>query len=125
MKELSKKDKAKIGEGEAILRSNHKGDTVVKEFLNSALEAGWRPEPDEKLQDGNIATAGISIDEILLNPEIWHAVGITRKWGSFICESTSCPKQTHGVWQENMHQMVEGIIRGLSQEEALKRAING
>lgn len=110
---------------------------TIKQFIERAIEGGWNPKgilthPDHRFWwwhkdlDGHEglswafnhpienSTSGMSIEEILIDPEAWKAVGKVEGW-----------KSPHNIaiqteWSKKMHGLVDALIFGKTIEQYLE-----
>lgn len=94
----------------------------TEQFIKDAIAAGWKwvnfydYNAEEILGDYDF-----SLEETLLDPKFWQAVGKTRGWnrafGCPLCGDDAYPSPE--PWQEKLIRFAEFIADGLSIEEAL------
>lgn len=81
-------------------------------FIEKAIEGGYKRE---KYMDGKF----YDIHRVVLDPKAWKAVGITEKWGSYMCPNDECPVPTHELWEAKMMDMMQEIVKGGTIESYL------
>ena len=117
---------------------------ATKQFIEDAIEGGWNPRPekatpkiimlDKDEQDevfiifntefrekgnANGRTWTMRVEQILLDPLAWQAVGKTRGWVETRGDSYGVPvKKQH--WRRQWIFFIDNLADGLSIEEALE-----
>ena len=111
----------------------------TKLFIEKSLEGGWFPPKDigsgqeMKIMDWGIRWSFdeyMSIEEILLDPKSWEAVGKVENWGECCndCykrkENTindcHCGEGTYDETSRKKHEMIDALQEGMSQEQYLE-----
>lgn len=90
---------------------------TTKQFVAKALEGGWRYENPELKQEEDILEV-IGIEDILLDPLAWEAVGKVEGWESKITYKDRLKYE--GTWLGYMHAMIDALAEGKSISEFLE-----
>lgn len=120
---------------------------TIKEFIETAIEGGWKLGVDAKnipgfkMYDygfifGIELKSDIHINTIVLDPKVWQAVGKVKGWGKtggehdagnypdvMICGRFDKPSLGIFRWsvcEFKMHQMIAALTEGKSIEEYLQ-----
>lgn len=122
---------------------------TIKEFIEKAIEGGWIYQDEKPVYDNTQKAPciarftfdginfGITLEQIILDPLAWQAVGKVEGWNergkhnmkgnNLRC--SDCGEKPHvgtGVcyrnhkdseWKNNMHQMIDALTEGRSLEE--------
>jgi hypothetical protein len=84
----------------------------TKQFIEDAIEGGY--EKDEFLVNEYHA---VGINQALLSPKAWQAVGKTRWW------EETMGNGEYPVYRDIWHQFIDELMKDLSIEEALGKLV--
>lgn len=103
--------------------------TATQRFIEKALEGGW----DDYLRNCSWSLSGTevwadngngiparytSLNEMLLNPAAWQAVGKVEGWGDFLDQTDGMP-----AWKARMHWMIDALAEGKDIESYLSEIV--
>lgn len=88
-------------------QNNNKG---IKTFIKKAIEGGWDSQGLKTVD--KVLTNYYHIPIFLFDPKAWKAVGLIEKWGYDDDYYHYLEIRYRDVWKNNMHQMLDHIIKG-------------
>lgn len=105
------------------------GMTHTQKFIEDAIAGGWHhkgnrttkavPHGDAGakvyLNDANDNREYVLIEEILLDPLAWQAVGKTRGWR----EINRMSRYWNDPWKRKLHRFIDHLADGKTVDEAL------
>jgi len=104
----------------------------TKDFIEKAIEGGYKtcclPSQIPEVTDCGIYCNGgwVAVENLLLSPEIWQAVGRVEGWegttydGSYTKEDGEFIAIKSDVWHVKMNGLTPALIEGKTIDEYLK-----
>jgi len=111
---------------------------TIKEFINKAIEGGWKPNKVNKII-GRVAIGEIVAQTkrrggkgnrdllplVLIDPKAWEAVGKAEKWADY--EENHYEDRRGDLWsqtlpivQSKMRGMIDALIEGKTLEQYIE-----
>lgn len=93
---------------------------TISQFIQKAIEGGYKHSNYnlQKIVDDGMEESPSLIKELVINPEVWRAVGKIEGWDNAECDGKILDDKNH--YQVKMHQMIDFLADGRSIEYFIK-----